>query len=94
MKAYGGSITTAELLAGTVNRTVESGQYEDLYRQLARAWSLLETDPFPWTSETVRTTIETMREYDQGWQRVPVGETMEFHWPDSLVRPVPPPVRR
>ena len=94
MKAFGGSITTAELLAGTVHRAVESGQCDDLYRQLAGAWGLLETDPFPWTSATVRTAGETLREYDQRWQRVAVGDAMEFHWPDSLVRPVPPLVRR
>jgi hypothetical protein len=94
MKAYGRAITTAELLAGTVHRAVESGQYDDLYGQLVRAWGSLETQPFPWTSKTVRATRETMREYDQRWQLVKVGDTMDFQWPDSLVRPVPPAGRR
>ena len=94
MKAYGRSITTAELLAGTVHRAVESGQCDDLYQQLIRAWGSLETDPFPWTAQDVRTTRDTMREHDQRWQWVAVGDAMEFHWPDSLVHPVPSAVRR
>jgi hypothetical protein len=94
MKAYGGSITTAELLAGTIHSAVESGQCNDLYPQLIRAWGLLEREPFPWTAEAVRVAGETLREYDQRWQAVAVGDVMEFQWPDSLVRPVPPPERR
>ena len=94
MKAYGRAITTAELLAGTVHRAVESGQCDDLYQQLVRAWGSLETDPFPWTAQDVRTTRDTMREHDQRWQRVAVGDAMEFHWPDSFVHPVPPGARR
>jgi hypothetical protein len=94
MKAYGGSITTAELLAGVVHRAVESGQWGDLHQQLTRAWGSVESDPFPWSVETVRVAGETLREHDQRWQLVPVGCAMEFHWPDSLVRPVPPPAGR
>ena len=94
MKAYGGSITTAEILAGTVHRAVESGQCADLYGQLTRAWGMLKQDPFPWSAETVRVAGETLREYDQRWQGVAVGDAMDFHWPDSLVRPVPPAERR
>jgi hypothetical protein len=90
MKAYGGSISTAEVLAGTLHSAIENGQWGQAYQNLTRAWASTQADPFPWSVETVATAVQTLREYDARWQRVAVGDTMEFHWPDSLIRPVPP----
>jgi hypothetical protein len=49
MKAYGGSISTAETLSGTAHRAVESGRFDGVYRQMRAAWGTVAQDAFPWT---------------------------------------------
>jgi hypothetical protein len=93
MKAYGGSVTTAEVLAGAPHRAVESGHLGQAYQEATRNWGSVELDPFPWSEQDVVLAVRTLREYDERWQRVAVGSSMDFHWPESLIRPVPPPGR-
>jgi hypothetical protein len=47
MKAYGGSITTAEVLAGAVHDTVENGRSGSAYRWAVRSWGIVEQGSVP-----------------------------------------------
>ena len=89
MKAHGGSITTAEVLAGAVHHAVENGQSDDAYPLAVAAWGSTQTGPFPWHRADLERAAAVLAEHDRRWQEVGVGEDMEFTWPDSLSHAVP-----
>ena len=90
-KAYGSSITAAEVLAGAVHHAVESGQSRDVLDHARRSWGMVEQDPFPWTAADVTRALTALRELGEQWESVGVDECLEFFWPDALTLPVPPP---
>jgi hypothetical protein len=62
-------------------------------RHVREALSVSAIGPLPWTDDTIRTATDTLRSLATEWTRVPAGGTLEFFWPDRLVKPVPPPPR-
>jgi hypothetical protein len=90
-KAYGSSITGAEVLAGAVHHAVESGRSKDVLDHARRSWGMVEQDPFPWTAVDITRALTALGNLAGQWESVGVDECLEFFWPDALTLPVPPP---
>lgn len=91
MKAYGGSITTAEVLAGAVHDAVEHHRTDlkAVWRNASHDWGIVEQEPFPYSETDVGRAVAVLRDLDERWVGVPVDGELEFEWPRALIQPVP-----
>lgn len=90
MKAYGGSITTAEVMAGVLHHTVELRLPGTPMAKAIEDWGIVEQRPFPWSEADLTRATDVLRAIASQWESVPVDGELDFLWPDSLTHPVPP----
>jgi hypothetical protein len=85
LRANKRALTTAELLAGVLHQAVE-GPKIDPVAQARHDWGILHEKPFPWRDDQVLKAVATLRELADRWSELGQEETLEFVWPDRLVK--------
>jgi hypothetical protein len=90
LRANSRDITVAEVVAGALHDAVERGATRAPMAKLRHDWGIVREDPFPGTDEQAAAALATLTALTAQWETLPADGTIEFEWPDRLVRPVPP----
>jgi hypothetical protein len=80
------ALTRAEIMAGVLHAAVEGTATRSPGPAARHDWGIVSQDPFPWTDAQVNAAVEVLREVMRAWER---DNTVDFFWPDRLVKPVP-----
>lgn len=79
-------ITTAEVLAGAIERLAHSGWDGDqprLYREVERQLSNCEPPRPPISGERVARACVVLRDHERRWAELPVGQSLDVRWPPT-----------
>ncbi len=90
LRANGPEIGVSELVSGVLQDVVEHGRTGDAAARVRQAWSVVPDLP-PYPDGRVRAAAAVLDDLGRQWQTVAPGGTLEFFWPDRLVREVPRP---
>jgi hypothetical protein len=82
------ALTLAELMAGVLHQQMEGGAETSAVAKARHDWGIVRQEPFPWPEARVTAAVDTLRERAREWRTLGEGESLEFEWPDRLVRPV------
>lgn len=74
------ALGVAELLAGLVHRSVETGKRIDLAAEARGQWGSLRQEPFPYTAAQLNRARDRLAEFDARWKALPVEGELDIPW--------------
>ena len=88
LRAARRQLTTAEVLAGAVERLAHTGWQSDLprlSREVERQLSNCEPPRPPISGERIAQACEVLRDHERRWAQLPVGHRLDARWPPRRV---------